>query len=72
MPQARDLMAGILDKAGPRPITPAGAHYVMTDSTALGLGDGTTAATALVRRARVAAVPGSSFYSWPELGRSTH
>ncbi|MGD0374670.1 MAG: aminotransferase class I/II-fold pyridoxal phosphate-dependent enzyme [Streptosporangiaceae bacterium] len=66
----RDLMLGILDKAGLRPIPPAGAYYVMTDCSALGLGDDTAAAAALVRQARVAAVPGSSFYSRPELGRS--
>ena len=37
--ERRDLMVGILDKAGLRPITPAGAYYVMTDSSALRLGD---------------------------------
>ena len=42
----------------------------MTDTSALGLGDDVAAATTLVRQARVAAVPGSSFYSRPELGRS--
>ena len=42
----------------------------MTDASALGLGDDTAAARALVRKARVAAVPGSSFYSRPELGSS--
>ena len=68
--ERRDLMLGILDKAGLRPITPAGAYYVMTDSSALGLGDDIASAIGLVREARVAAVPGSSFYSRPELGRS--
>ena len=37
--ERRDLMLGILDKAGLGPITPAGAYYVMTDSSPLGLGD---------------------------------
>ena len=68
--ERRDLMLGILDTAGLRPITPAGAYYVMTDCSALGLGDDTAAATALVRQARVAAVPGSSFYSDPALGHT--
>ena len=68
--ERRDLMVGILDKAGLRPITPAGAYYVMTDSSALRLGDDMASAIGLVREARVAAVPGSSFYSRPELGRS--
>jgi aminotransferase len=68
--ERRDLMAGILDQAGLRPITPSGAYYIITDCSALGLGDDITAASELVRRARVAAVPGSSFYSRPELGRA--
>ena len=44
--ERRDLMLGILDKAGLRPITPAGAYYVMTDCVRAGLGDDTAAATA--------------------------
>jgi aminotransferase len=68
--ERRNLMLEILNKAALRPITPAGAYYIMTDSSALGLGDDTAAATALVRQARVAAVPGSSFYSRPERGRA--
>jgi aspartate/methionine/tyrosine aminotransferase len=68
--ERRELMLTILAEVGLRPITPAGAYYIMTDTSALGLDDDTAAAMALVRRARVAAVPGSSFYSRPELGRS--
>jgi aspartate/methionine/tyrosine aminotransferase len=68
--ERRNLMLEVLNKAALRPITPAGAYYVMTDSSALGLGDDTATATTLVRQARVAAVPGSSFYSRPQLGRA--
>ena len=68
--ERRDLMLAILAEVGLRPITPAGAYYIMTDTSALGLDDDVAAALALVRRARVAAVPGSSFYSRPEQGRS--
>jgi aspartate/methionine/tyrosine aminotransferase len=68
--ERRDLMLAILAESGLRPIAPAGAYYIMTDTSALGLGDDVAAATTLVRQARVAAVPGSSFYSRPELGRS--
>jgi aspartate/methionine/tyrosine aminotransferase len=68
--ERRDLMLQILSGAGLRPVTPAGAYYILTDSSALGLGDDTAAARALVREAGVATVPGSSFYSRPELGRS--
>jgi len=61
-------MLEILGQAGLRPVRPAGAYYTMTDSSALGLGDDVSAARALVAGARVAVVPGSSFYSRPELG----
>jgi aspartate/methionine/tyrosine aminotransferase len=67
--ERRDMMLRILAEVGFQPITPAGAYYIMTDTSPLGLDDD-AAAIALVRRARVAAVPGSSFYSRPELGRS--
>jgi aspartate/methionine/tyrosine aminotransferase len=67
--ERRDLMLQVLATAGLPAATPAGAYYVMTDSSALGVGD-VAAAQTLVRQARVAAVPGSSFYSRPELGHS--
>jgi aspartate/methionine/tyrosine aminotransferase len=66
--ERRALMLGILEQAGFRPIKPAGAYYIMTDASCLGQGDDTKAAEALTRRARVAAVPGSSFYSGPVSG----
>lgn len=66
--ERRDLMMQILGQAGLRPVRPSGAYYTMTDASALGLGDDVTAARALVAGARVAVVPGSSFYSRPELG----
>jgi aspartate/methionine/tyrosine aminotransferase len=68
--QRRDLMLEILAGAGLAPITPAGAYYILTDASGLGLGDDVAAARALVREAGVATVPGSSFYSRPELGRA--
>ncbi len=68
--ERRDLMLETLSKIGLRPITPSGAYYVMTDASALNLGDDVAAARALVREARVAAVPGSSFYSRPGLGNT--
>jgi aminotransferase len=68
--ERRNLMISILSAAGLRPATPAGAYYILTDSAALGLGDDTAAASALVRKVGVASVPGSSFYARPELGRS--
>jgi len=69
--ERRDLMLGILARSGLRPVSPVrGAYYVMTDISGLGLGGDAAAAHALVRTAGVAAVPGSSFYSRPRLGRS--
>lgn len=68
--ERRDLMLQVLASAGLPAATPAGAYYVMTDASVLGLGDDIAAAHALVHKARVAAVPGSSFYSSPELGSS--
>jgi len=45
---------------------PQGAYYVMVDISSLGFADDTIAATALVREAGVAGVPGSSFFREPE------
>ena len=51
-------------------VDPAGAYYVMTDIGDLTDEDDTTFAMRLIREVGVAAVPGSSFYSRPELGRT--
>jgi aspartate/methionine/tyrosine aminotransferase len=67
--ERRDLMLQVLAAAGLHATAPAGAYYIMTDASVLGFGD-VAAAHTLVRQARVAAVPGSSFYSRPELGHS--
>jgi aspartate/methionine/tyrosine aminotransferase len=69
--ERRDVMIGVLRDAGLTPIVPAGAYYTMTDVSALNAPDDVAAAHALVRNARVAAVPGSSFYSRSELGQAT-
>jgi len=66
--ERRELMLGILEQAGLRPIWPSGAYYTMTDSSVLGFDNDVAAARAMVAGARVATVPGSSFYSRPELG----
>jgi aminotransferase len=69
--ERRDLMLDILATAGLEPAsTPAGAYYVMCDASVLGMGDDTATARALTREVGVASVPGSSFYSRRELGRS--
>jgi aspartate/methionine/tyrosine aminotransferase len=69
--QRRELMLRLLTEAGLQPVRPAGAYYTMADTRGLGLADDDVrAAQVLVAEARVASVPGSSFYSRPELGRS--
>jgi aspartate/methionine/tyrosine aminotransferase len=65
----RDLLCGALDAAGFRCTPPAGAYYVMADFSALSdLPDDRFAEWLTVEHG-VAPVPGSSFYSRPELGR---
>jgi aminotransferase len=66
----RDALLPSLREAGFRFVEPAGAYYVMTDIRGLTDEDDTTFALRLIREVGVAAVPGSSFYSRPELGRT--
>ena len=65
----RDAIMASLEAAGMRPFRPAGAYYVMADTRAVTDEDDVTFARRLVAEVGVAAVPGSSFYSRPELGR---
>ncbi|HEX6131728.1 MAG TPA: aminotransferase class I/II-fold pyridoxal phosphate-dependent enzyme [Actinomycetota bacterium] len=66
--ERRALMLRILAEAGFAATAPEGAYYVMADVTPLGFDDDVAAARHLVEEAGVAAVPGSSFFSRPELG----
>jgi aspartate/methionine/tyrosine aminotransferase len=68
----RDLLIPVLRAAGFRIHEPAGAYYVMTDISDLATDgeDDVAFAARLIRDPGVAAVPGSSFFSRPELGRS--
>jgi aminotransferase len=68
--ERRDLMLGILDGAGFKTYKPYGAYYIMTDISGLGFDDDVEAARHLTTEIGVASVPGSSFYSRPELGRT--
>jgi aspartate/methionine/tyrosine aminotransferase len=68
--ERRDLMLGILDGAGFKTYKPYGAYYIMTDISGLGFDDDVEAARRLTADVGVASVPGSSFYSRPELGRT--
>jgi aminotransferase len=66
----RDLLCGALSAAGFRCTPPAGAYYVMTDFSALSDLPDDRFAEWLTAECGVAPVPGSSFYSQPELGRT--
>jgi aspartate/methionine/tyrosine aminotransferase len=66
--ERRDAMMRVLADAGFGAERPQGAYYVMADISSLGVDDDVAAARYLVEEVRVAAVPGSSFFSKPELG----
>ncbi len=66
----RDLLLPALEAAGLRPWVPDGAYYVMVDITGVTDEDDVTFAHRLTASPGVASVPGSSFYSRPELGRT--
>jgi len=65
----RDRFLPALERAGFRCFPPQGAYYVMTDLSGIAEDDDVAFAMRLVRDAKVAVVPGSSFFSRPELGR---
>ena len=68
--ERRDVLVPALETAGFRVHRPAGAYYVMTDIRDLTDEDDVAFAHRLIRDPGVAAVPGSSFFSRPELGRT--
>jgi aminotransferase len=65
----RDLLLPVLENAGFKTFSPDGAYYIMTDISAFGFADDVEFTRHLIREVGVACVPGSSFYSVPELGR---
>jgi aminotransferase len=66
----RDLLLPSLEAAGLRPFVPDGAYYVMVEISEVTDEDDVTFARRLTADPGVASVPGSSFYSRPELGRT--
>ncbi len=70
----RDLLLGLLEKAGFKCFNPSGAYYILTDAAhflrEFNCPDDTAFAMYLVKEIGVATVPGSSFYAHPELGRT--
>ena len=65
----RATLMEALTNAGLRCRSPQGAYYIIADIGHLGLGDDFAAADFLLDQVGVAAVPGSSFYRRPELGK---
>src|SRR5262249_61915314 len=65
----RQVTPRVSEELGSAADVPQGAYYVMADVSSLGFADDVTAAQHLVEYVRVASVPGSSFFSRPELGR---
>jgi aminotransferase len=66
----RDLLVPALEAAGLTPSVPDGAYYVMVDISGVTDDDDVTFARRLTADPGVASVPGSSFYSRPELGHT--
>jgi aminotransferase len=67
--ERRDTLLPALQSAGFRVHRPDGAYYVMVDIDPVTSEDDITFARRLIDDVGVAGVPGSSFYSRPELGR---
>ncbi|MGH7704111.1 MAG: aminotransferase class I/II-fold pyridoxal phosphate-dependent enzyme, partial [Gemmatimonadales bacterium] len=65
----RDLLYGALVRGGFRCVAPQGAYYILADFSALSDLPDTEFAVWLAKERGVAPVPGSSFFSRPELGR---
>ena len=67
--QRRDYLVDVLQDIGFKVWIPEGAYYIMVDISPLTELDDVQFVDHLIRDYGVAAVPGSSFYHRPELGR---
>ena len=72
--KARKLLYDILDKTGFKPYLPKGSYYIITEvddlMNKMKIDDDFTFSRKLIEKTRVATVPGSSFYSNSEKGRT--
>ncbi|MBZ0136591.1 MAG: pyridoxal phosphate-dependent aminotransferase [Planctomycetes bacterium] len=66
----RAMICDALEAGGFKPYRPQGSYYVMADFSKHGWQDDRQAATELLKRAKVAAIPGSAFYE-PGSGRGS-
>jgi aminotransferase len=68
--ERRDMIVDILERHRFTCYKPFGAYYVMTDIAVFGFDDDVEFARYLVKDVGVAAVPGSSFYKTPGMGKT--
>ncbi len=61
----REILCSALSDAGLTPYVPQGAYYVLADIRKLGAPNAKAAAMLLLERAKIASVPGTSFYADP-------
>ena len=61
----RTILCDALQDAGLTPYVPAGAYYVLADIQKIGAPNAKAAAMTILERARIASVPGTSFYANP-------
>lgn len=66
----RGMICDALEAGGFKPFRPQGSYYVMADFSAHGWKDDKQASMELLKRAKVAAIPGSAFYQ-PGSGRGS-
>ena len=62
----RAMTCAALETAGMPPVVPQGAYYVLADVSRLGFKTARDASTALLERAGVATIPGTSFFTGAE------
>jgi len=67
--ERRNHLTASLEASGFRCFAPRGAYYVMADISGFGFPDDQSFVTHLLDRAKIAAVPGSSFYAHPSRGK---
>ncbi len=66
----RDLMLRGLEDIGFECTVPSGAYYILAEAKGLGVSDDVAFTRRLVEEVHVGCVPGSSFFSEPDRGRS--
>ncbi len=68
--QRRTFALEMLREVGFKPVTPQGAYYIMADFSAISDEDDITFGLRMAKEIGVACVPGSPFFSQPELSRN--